>query len=105
MRRRARAVPPKGPAGASPPESAAIDARYGLEPVFEPGADRATGDLGGFVDVDCPYCGERYVTPIDLTAGSASYIEDCQVCCRPIELETRVADDGTLASFTVRRLD
>jgi hypothetical protein len=104
LRRRARrSAPPRGaePTAADP---AAIDARYGLEPVFEPGAD-ASGDLGGFVDVDCPYCGERYVTPIDLTGGSASCIEDCQVCCRPIELEITVADDGTLASLVVRRLD
>jgi hypothetical protein len=86
-------------------ETAAIDARYGLEPVFEPGAERGAADLGRFVDIECPYCGERYVTPIDLTAGSSSFIEDCQVCCQPIELDIKVADDGSLASLAVRRLD
>ncbi|PZO19608.1 MAG: CPXCG motif-containing cysteine-rich protein [Leptolyngbya foveolarum] len=32
----------------------------------------------------CAFCGESSTTFIDLSAGSAqSYIEDCQVCCRP----------------------
>ncbi|MGD8784263.1 MAG: CPXCG motif-containing cysteine-rich protein [Thioalkalispiraceae bacterium] len=32
----------------------------------------------------CPYCGEPFTTLIDLSAGSQAYIEDCQICCRPI---------------------
>lgn len=36
----------------------------------------------------CAYCGEINATSIDLSAGKAqSYIEDCQVCCRPNRLE------------------
>ncbi|MBD2713032.1 CPXCG motif-containing cysteine-rich protein, partial [Limnospira platensis] len=32
----------------------------------------------------CAYCGESNVTFIDFSAGGQqSYIEDCQVCCRP----------------------
>jgi transcription elongation factor Elf1 len=35
----------------------------------------------------CPYCGEESVTSVDLSAGLLQrYIEDCQVCCRPMEL-------------------
>ncbi|MBG8560564.1 MULTISPECIES: CPXCG motif-containing cysteine-rich protein [Pseudomonas] len=33
---------------------------------------------------DCPYCGEQVETTVDLSGGDQSYIEDCQVCCRPI---------------------
>ena len=33
---------------------------------------------------DCPYCGEEVDTTVDLSAGDQTYIEDCQVCCRPI---------------------
>ena len=32
----------------------------------------------------CAFCGEASTTFVDLSAGSTqSYIEDCQVCCRP----------------------
>ena len=85
------------------PDAGAIDALYGLEPVYEPG--RADGELGRFVVIDCPYCGERYETPVDLTAGSFSYIEDCQVCCRPIELSGEVGGTGALERCAARRLD
>ena len=85
--------------------SADIDALYGLEPVFEPGAATAKAGLGEFVVVECPYCAESYETPIDLTAGSATQIEDCHVCCQPIEIETRIGADGGLDSMTVRRSD
>ena len=43
--------------------------------------------------VDCPYCGEHFDTEIDLSAGNQDYIEDCQVCCRPIVFRIAV-DDG-----------
>jgi predicted DCC family thiol-disulfide oxidoreductase YuxK len=35
--------------------------------------------------VECPYCGEFFDTLIDLTQGNQVTIEDCYVCCRPIE--------------------
>jgi hypothetical protein len=44
----------------------------------------------------CPYCGESYETVVDLSAGSQRYIEDCAVCCRPIEITLQVGDDGEL---------
>jgi hypothetical protein len=46
----------------------------------------------------CPYCGERISVLVDTSAvgdGSDSYIEDCQVCCRPIRLTVRLAGDGS----------
>ena len=80
------------------------DELYGLEPVFEPGADDAAS-LGGDLDVECPYCGERFSTAVDLSAGSAAYIEDCHVCCQPIEMRLEVGDDGGLAGFHATRID
>ncbi|MEO7431512.1 MAG: CPXCG motif-containing cysteine-rich protein, partial [Dokdonella sp.] len=41
----------------------------------------------------CPYCGESFETQADLSEGSSRYIEDCAVCCRPIEVSVRVGDD------------
>jgi transposase-like protein len=48
------------------------------------------------IAIQCPYCGESYETVVDLSAGSQRYIEDCAVCCRPIEVTLRVGDDGEL---------
>ena len=33
----------------------------------------------------CPYCGEAISILVDPTEAGSNYIEDCQVCCRPIE--------------------
>ena len=44
----------------------------------------------------CAFCGEPNTTFIDISAGSQqSYIEDCQVCCRPNNLYI-VVDEETL---------
>lgn len=44
----------------------------------------------------CAFCGETSTTFVDLSAGSLqSYIEDCQVCCRPNILYVSV-DEETL---------
>lgn len=87
-------------------DSSNIDLLYGLEPVYEPGA-AASGRLlpEEFVPVQCPYCGERLETRVDLTADEPAYIEDCQVCCRPIEFGIERGEDGALLGVTVRRLD
>jgi hypothetical protein len=83
-----------------------IDARYGLEPVFEPGTAIEPGPEGTqFERIECPYCGEAFETLVDLSAGSASYVEDCQVCCQPIEMQLQVDDAGCLVSLVARRGD
>ena len=48
------------------------------------------------VVIHCPYCGEAFETSVDLSAGSQRYIEDCAVCCKPIEVLLRVGGDGEL---------
>lgn len=40
--------------------------------------------------VFCPYCGEAINVLIDGSLTSQEYIEDCQVCCRPILFKVRV---------------
>ncbi len=45
--------------------------------------------------IDCPYCGASLQITIDVPAGRQDYIEDCQVCCRPMQLRIRVSADGT----------
>ena len=36
--------------------------------------------------ISCPYCAEPMSIVIDLSAGGQSYIEDCQICCQPMEI-------------------
>jgi Cysteine-rich CPXCG len=38
------------------------------------------------IEVVCPYCGARFTTCADTSVGNYCTIEDCEVCCRPIEL-------------------
>jgi hypothetical protein len=44
--------------------------------------------------IGCPYCGESISILVDDTLPEQRYVEDCQVCCRPIELDVVVAPDG-----------
>lgn len=46
------------------------------------------------IDIDCPYCGEVITLFVDESAGDQDYIEDCQVCCRPIEIAMRIDEEG-----------
>jgi len=80
-----------------------IDRLYGLEPVWEPGGERVAPEE--FVAVRCPYCGERLETRVDLTTEEPSFVEDCEVCCRPIEFHIERGEGGVLAALKVRRLD
>ncbi len=41
------------------------------------------------VEIVCPYCGETFVIEADTEAGSYSAVEDCSVCCRPINIKIR----------------
>ena len=85
------------------PRQSDIDKLYGLEPVFEPGNEPGSDALEQFVDVSCPYCAETIMMRADLSAGSQSYVEDCQVCCQPIMISVQVADDGGLESIGATR--
>jgi hypothetical protein len=86
-------------------DQSSIDSLYGLEPVYEPGKGGSALLPEEFVAVQCPYCGERLETRVDLTAEEPSYIEDCHVCCRPIEFTVERGDGGALLAVKVQRLD
>ncbi len=44
--------------------------------------------------IQCPYCGEKIEIIIDCSVNSQDYIEDCFVCCRPINLTITVDNEG-----------
>jgi hypothetical protein len=45
------------------------------------------------VAISCPYCGETIEIFVDCSVDEQRYIEDCQVCCRPIEFAVTVDSD------------
>jgi len=55
--------------------------------------------------VQCPYCGETIEVAVDASAGNQEYIEDCQVCCRPIVFRLTADADGGLLDLEARRDD
>jgi transcription elongation factor Elf1 len=40
-------------------------------------------------DITCPHCGEPFTLIVDSSQGDYATIEDCPVCCQPIQLEVR----------------
>jgi hypothetical protein len=58
-----------------------------------------TDDEGGTCDIEaevsCPHCGETVIIGLDPGGGSdQTYVEDCQVCCRPWQVHVHYDDDG-----------
>jgi len=49
----------------------------------------------------CPHCGEEVSMILDTSVRRQSYVEDCEVCCRPIEIGYTI-EDGELTSFNAR---
>ena len=46
--------------------------------------------------IRCPYCGELIELVIDCSVSRQDYIEDCTVCCRPINLDISI--DQTISA-------
>jgi len=46
------------------------------------------------VEIGCPYCGEAVELLIGCSAGAQRYVEDCQVCCRPIGVSVTIDMNG-----------
>ncbi|CCK77523.1 MAG: CPXCG motif-containing cysteine-rich protein [Oleispira antarctica] len=46
--------------------------------------------------ISCPYCGETIEVLIDSTDLDEEYIEDCQVCCKPINFLVSESIDGEI---------
>ena len=53
---------------------------------------------------ECPYCGKRISMLLDLSSEEQKYIEDCELCCNPIEVVVRT-DDAVLVEFEARSIE
>lgn len=45
-------------------------------------------------EISCPYCGETIEVLVDPSVEQQSYVEDCQVCCRPMNMTVTVDGEG-----------
>ena len=61
-------------------------------------------DLQAFERGLCPYCGGPLEFALDPSAGDQVYVEDCQVCCRPILVAVAFDAQGE-ARLRLRRDD
>jgi transcription elongation factor Elf1 len=52
----------------------------------------------------CPYCWERISVVLDTSVKRQVYVEDCEVCCQPMEVRYSVAE-GAVADFEATILD
>ena len=57
------------------------------------------------VGIGCPYCGETIELLVDCSVPAQSYIEDCEVCCRPIDIDVALDEDGTPSVAVSREED
>ena len=46
----------------------------------------------------CPYCWEEISVLLDPSVSRQTYIEDCEICCNPIEFNV-VFEDQELTQF------
>ena len=46
--------------------------------------------------IGCPYCGESITVLVDPQEVGQQYIEDCQVCCRPIVFNIASDNSGDI---------
>lgn len=52
---------------------------------------------GKHASIQCPYCEEPIDLFIDDTVDRQQYVENCPVCCRPIDVSVMTGDDGEMA--------
>lgn len=62
-----------------------------------PGDDDAgtDPDMATEAEVTCPFCGEVVQITLDPDSGAAQeYVEDCEVCCRPWNVQVSYDETG-----------
>ncbi len=69
-------------------------------PSEDPDAPLEPADLDTWeteAEVSCPHCGEAVTIAADPGGGAVqTYVEDCQVCCRPWQVHVSYDDHGAV---------
>ena len=54
---------------------------------------------------ECPHCGATVSVLLDPSIHRQRYVEDCEVCCYPLEISFEIEQDGTVMLFDVQLAD
>ncbi|PCI40219.1 MAG: hypothetical protein COB53_01685 [Elusimicrobia bacterium] len=54
-----------------------------------------------WTEIECPHCGEAFQMGVDPDDDGQDLVEDCRICCRPIQMTIEM--DGEDASVSVFR--
>ena len=52
------------------------------------------------IQIQCPHCGEIITSMADTSQGDYSTIEDCEVCCAPMNIEV-ICEPGRVEEVRV----
>lgn len=52
----------------------------------------------------CPYCWQSISMILDLSIEDQSYVEDCEVCCNPIQISYQT-EDSELVDFSAENIE
>ncbi|MFT6748344.1 MAG: transcription elongation factor Elf1 [Flavobacterium sp.] len=52
----------------------------------------------------CPHCWEKISMILDPSIRQQTYVEDCEVCCNPIEITSNF-EDGEIVSFNALSIE
>lgn len=52
----------------------------------------------------CPYCWEEISMLLDPSIQQQNYVEDCEICCNPIEVKSQF-NNNVLESFQANNLE
>ena len=52
----------------------------------------------------CPYCWEQISMLVDYSISKQDYIEDCEICCHPIQLNISI-ENGEITDFRAQNIE
>lgn len=55
--------------------------------------------------INCPCCGSRFTALVDSTEAGDEYVQDCEICCRPLRFVLAAGPEPGLIELTVTRED
>ena len=53
---------------------------------------------------DCPYCWQNQLKMVDRSIEKQNFIEDCEVCCNPIDFNITV-ENNEVVLFNSEKID
>jgi transcription elongation factor Elf1 len=51
--------------------------------------------------IQCPFCGQTFELEIDVTIPQQSFVTDCEICCRPMDVRV-TCEAGSVSDLSVQ---